>query len=574
MLMRPGVVVLALLVLAGHACAQPAFRTVILSGDTVPGVPGAATMATRLAGTPVINDAGQTAFAAFLTGAGAPASALVSEASGSLVPVAYQGGPAPALPGMSWTFGAFTGRVPRISDNGRVCITTAINELGGMTGVWAQLGAPLELVMINGGPSPTNPGGFFTDLPSPVAFNRAGHLSFVCYYMTTDHGNPVTAQGLFLGPALGLQLSERTEYSLATSGFRLFGQPTFNDNDVDADYLNYWFADSGHNVNGIYAGGAGGLSVVAAVGDIPYPLPPSLPVDTRYAGGLSPLPGLNNSNQVVFQATLSGAGFTFLNGWSLWALLPSDHVLLALAGDPVPGAADGAVMAHLPDVVGATPVISDSGHVAFYATLTHPDFSGALGVGLFLRNPGPGGHVRLIARTGAPIAGFPANVTINSFDAPAPTLNAQGQVLFGAELNNAPRTLFATDTAGRVVPLLRTGAAYTVRPGITATLLPGSVPFPTGGSDGLPRNFSDRGEYAFVANATAAGHPEIGSGVFVVRVPCAADFDGDGSVNLQDFLAFLAAFAAADLRCDYNGDAQVNVSDFLAFLGVFSVGCS
>jgi streptogramin lyase len=55
--------------------------------------------------------------------------------------------------------------------------------------------------------------------------------------------------------------------------------------------------------------------------------------------------------------------------------------------------------------------------------------------------------------------------------------------------------------------------------------------------------------------------------------PCRADFDGDGLVNVQDFLAFLQAFAQADDRADITDDGQVNVQDFLAYLQLFSAGC-
>jgi hypothetical protein len=54
---------------------------------------------------------------------------------------------------------------------------------------------------------------------------------------------------------------------------------------------------------------------------------------------------------------------------------------------------------------------------------------------------------------------------------------------------------------------------------------------------------------------------------------CGADFDGQCGVNVADFLAFLAAFAAADPRCDINHDARIDVRDFLAFLQAFANGC-
>lgn len=55
--------------------------------------------------------------------------------------------------------------------------------------------------------------------------------------------------------------------------------------------------------------------------------------------------------------------------------------------------------------------------------------------------------------------------------------------------------------------------------------------------------------------------------------PCPADFNGDDVVNVQDFLAFLAAYAAGEPRADFTGDGQVNVQDVLAFLTAYASGC-
>jgi probable HAF family extracellular repeat protein len=55
--------------------------------------------------------------------------------------------------------------------------------------------------------------------------------------------------------------------------------------------------------------------------------------------------------------------------------------------------------------------------------------------------------------------------------------------------------------------------------------------------------------------------------------PCPVDFNGDGQVNIADFLAFLAAYAAADPRADFNSSGGIDVSDFLAFLSAYAAGC-
>jgi hypothetical protein len=54
---------------------------------------------------------------------------------------------------------------------------------------------------------------------------------------------------------------------------------------------------------------------------------------------------------------------------------------------------------------------------------------------------------------------------------------------------------------------------------------------------------------------------------------CPADFDGDGAVNLADYLAYLNLFAASDPRADMDGNGTVNIQDFLAFLQAFAAGC-
>jgi hypothetical protein len=55
--------------------------------------------------------------------------------------------------------------------------------------------------------------------------------------------------------------------------------------------------------------------------------------------------------------------------------------------------------------------------------------------------------------------------------------------------------------------------------------------------------------------------------------PCTADFDGDGSLTLFDFLAFQTAFDTSDLRADIDGDGTLSLFDFLGFQNLFSIGC-
>jgi hypothetical protein len=55
--------------------------------------------------------------------------------------------------------------------------------------------------------------------------------------------------------------------------------------------------------------------------------------------------------------------------------------------------------------------------------------------------------------------------------------------------------------------------------------------------------------------------------------PCIADFNGDGSQNILDFVAFQQAFVGQDCKSDCNEDAVFNILDFVCFQQAFVGGC-
>jgi uncharacterized membrane protein len=59
----------------------------------------------------------------------------------------------------------------------------------------------------------------------------------------------------------------------------------------------------------------------------------------------------------------------------------------------------------------------------------------------------------------------------------------------------------------------------------------------------------------------------------VLPSPCAADFNGDGTLNSQDFFDYLSAFFAGVPSADFNHDGLTNSQDFFDFLGAFFAGC-
>lgn len=72
-----------------------------------------------------------------------------------------------------------------------------------------------------------------------------------------------------------------------------------------------------------------------------------------------------------------------------------------------------------------------------------------------------------------------------------------------------------------------------------------------------------------------------GHGDFVIRAvvgpplaaPCAPDLNGDGTLDLFDFLGFTNLFNAGDIKADFDGDGFLDLFDFLAFTNAFNAGC-
>lgn len=58
-----------------------------------------------------------------------------------------------------------------------------------------------------------------------------------------------------------------------------------------------------------------------------------------------------------------------------------------------------------------------------------------------------------------------------------------------------------------------------------------------------------------------------------VEVQCTVDCDGNGTVDLFDFLCFLDRFSRGDMSADCDGDGALTVFDFLCYQSGFSWGC-
>ncbi|NRA57025.1 MAG: hypothetical protein HRU13_02760 [Phycisphaerales bacterium] len=57
------------------------------------------------------------------------------------------------------------------------------------------------------------------------------------------------------------------------------------------------------------------------------------------------------------------------------------------------------------------------------------------------------------------------------------------------------------------------------------------------------------------------------------RELCRADFDGDGTLSVFDFILFQSAFVAGDIAADFDGDGLLSVFDYVLFQTRFTMGC-
>ncbi len=96
-----------------------------------------------------------------------------------------------------------------------------------------------------------------------------------------------------------------------------------------------------------------------------------------------------------------------------------------------------------------------------------------------------------------------------------------------------------------------------------------------------PRFFDAPGSFVNVPSAFDADLAYFGSFPLGLRIfdistcgRCAADLDGDGDADAEDFLAYLDAFANGEVDiCDIDADGDCDAEDFFGYLDLFADGC-
>ena len=198
--------------------------------------------------------------------------------------------------------------------------------------------------------------------------------------------------------------------------------------------------------------------------------------------------------------------------------------LVARRGSRAPGTPVGVNFGSEQIVTFDSPVLNDSGKVAFRAVVSGPGVDESNDEGIWA---GTVNDLKLVARAGSHAPGTPAGVNFETFFPwnGALQLNVRGQSVFTAFLmgddvifGQNSIGIWATDITGALHLIARTGDLLEVLPGDVRTILDLSfVNDGTGNSDGRASGINDRGQIVFWAKL--AGGDE---GIFVsnlVAVP-------------------------------------------------------
>jgi hypothetical protein len=499
---------------AAHAAT---LRTVALGGQQAPGAPdgvlfdpdliyGGVTPSTRIA----LNDAGQTAFRAALTGNGVTPGVnsigIWSERSGSLALVVRSGDPAPGTPE---TFASNNlGYYLVLNDAGQTVFYTTYTN-----GIWSDRSGSLAPVVRVGDPVPGLLSGdkfTFISASLQLALNNAGQTAFWAGFgdagVSTGNGIWSESSGsLTLVARAGEQaagMPRGVNFSSFITGSTQLG---LNDAGQVAFYatLTGTAVDSTNN-QGIWTDRSGSLAPVVRTGEHAPGTPSGVNFRTIRAARS---PALNNTGLTAFAATLTGSGVDSSNDVGVWSEGSGNLALAARAGEHAPGTPSGVTFkgsSTLPFTF-SDPVLNDAGQAAFNAYLTGSGVDLTNDAGIWLDDAGT---LKLVAREGDRAPGTPDGVNFTAFG--PSVLNEDGQIAFmaGTIADYFYNGIWATDRRGALQLIARSGDLLEVAPGDFRTIAGFSfyetdtLNTPTGNSDGRRSGFNNLGQLAFYARFT------------------------------------------------------------------------
>jgi hypothetical protein len=278
---------------------------------------------------PVLNGAGQMALIASVSNGGSSVPGVFFGASGSLQPVALTGMAAPAG-GNYKSFASF----PGINSAGQVVFLSFVDGGPFLEGIFAGGLGAVQLVALKGAPAPS--GGNYDTLHTPL-INSSGMVTFVS---SLNGGS--SSLGLFEGSPGAIQ-------TVALAGDSAPGGAVFGDFNIVAEAINgpgqlaFLASLSGPGVDttndmGLYAGMPGHLSKIVREGEM-IDVDPSAGVDNRtitsigFLGGSGGQDGhgpyLNDAGLLVYQLSFTDGSSGIFT--SQIVAVPEPAALLQLA---------------------------------------------------------------------------------------------------------------------------------------------------------------------------------------------------------------------------------------------------
>jgi hypothetical protein len=547
-------------------------RTVALTGQPAPGTAGGIVYESfashYLMGSeelnpifrgPVLNDAGQTAFRANVTGSGVDFSnyqGVWSEGSGSLALVARIGSAAPG----GGNFGTYSGLelfTPVLNNAGQTAFYGAITD-GGL-GLWSEGSGSLALVARDGVHGPVLPSGVnfsfadidesskwvYTDFP---VFNDAGLAAF-SVAVTGSGVNGTNNFGTWSGVDLnGLALVARKGDQAAglSAGVRYTDAqlPVGLNDSGHASLFSYLQGTGVNDTNdeGYWSGTPGSLVLLAREGS-PAPGTPS---GVTFRDSFAPV-AINSSGNIAFECFLTGVDVvTGINDEGLWSNVSGALQLVARSGSQAAGAPAGVNYGLFSS--SSWPLLNDSGHLAFHASLAGSGVDDSNNEGIWL---GEAGDLALVARRGEQAPDTTSGVKFNDLNPPA--LNSVGQIAFRASISGDgvdftnDRGIWATNPDGALQLIARTGDQIEVAPGDFRTLNSLDFVALSGNGDNRRSAFNNFGQLAFWASFTDGSQGVFVSNV-VARLP--GDFNTDVTVDAADYVIWRKNFSGDQAMYD------------------------
>ena len=422
------------------------------------------------------------------------------------------------------------------------------------------LNAP-ELVVEIGDAAPNGNGTF--EFINGEGLNASGQVVFYGQ-LTGATGSPSTDQGIFIRDSASSPTRVARSgqaFGPASAAFESFWlRPRINDAGHVAFIAELTNTPGGNSDDtGIFISRTpGGLTTIAREGDT-VPNGDGTFSDLDFNGNhLS----MNNSGQVAFRGLLSGTG-------SREGLFVGDGVdplrTIARFGDSAPDG-DGTIR------LVSSPVINDTGQIAFWMQFQNTSGQGLGDNGYYLSSPS--GAIERVVRLGqqAPGGGTFAYLSWMA-------LNNAGQVAFVSELNafgSGERGLFLFDPEDGLTEIVRVGDTFL---GSTIDFLlfaenNASYDIENGG-------LNDHGQVAFDFHL-ADGR----NGIALWTPTLTGDLNGDGAVTNGDISAFVmalidpTAFASAfpdvdpDEAGDFSGDGLLTNGDIAGFVDALTASPS